>query len=111
MANHQVFIGLNPLLGVRRKDLRCETVRQAQAYRVIDLRFSGKWPEEVGISPRRRLRHYLAVEAPDDWRIGVIRSDLMIESRTSVDASKIRFTVMGSGRSEERRVGKECRSR
>src|SRR5678815_4852125 len=84
---------LNPLLGVGREDLRRKSVWQAERDGIIDLELSRWRSVQYRISTRHCRRHHSAIKTTNDRRVGVVRSNLMIESGAGVHAGEIRFAL------------------
>src|SRR5256885_2090388 len=91
MADHEVVRRQDPLLGIWREDLRCESIWQAKTDGIVNLKFPCRGLEEDGVSARNCRRHHPAIKAANDWRVRVIRSHLMIEARSGIDTGKIWF--------------------
>src|SRR5262245_14399367 len=96
VTDHHMVWSLNPLLRVWREDLGCESIGKTKRDGIVNTKISCCGPKQNGVSAGLRRRHDLVVEPPDDRSVGVFRANLMVESGSRIDASKIRFSVARS---------------
>src|SRR5436190_4294530 len=93
VKNDELTRRLNPLLGIWRKDLSRESVRQTSGSRIVFDRIAGNLAIHERFTTGLERRHLRRIIGRNLRSIGIARTDAMRETGSRPHSGKVRFAV------------------